>query len=64
MSAISETCNRVHNILELVGISPNVSLTTAETELDYHRKNDKYELNDELPYEVRLKKISKLETFC
>ena len=36
MSAISETYNRGHNILELVDILPNVSLTTSETELDYY----------------------------
>ena len=36
MSAISETYNRVHNILELVDILPNVSLTTNETECDYY----------------------------
>ena len=36
MSAIFGTYNRVHNILELVDILPNVSLTTSETERDYH----------------------------
>ena len=36
MSAISETYNRTHNILELVDVLPNVSLTTSETELDYY----------------------------
>ena len=35
MSAISETYNRAHNILELVDILPNVSFTTNETERDY-----------------------------
>ena len=38
MSAISETCNRAHNILELVDILPNVSFTISETELDYYSK--------------------------
>ena len=37
MSAISETYNRAHNILELVDILPNVSLTTSETELNYYK---------------------------
>ena len=36
MSAISETWNRALNILELVYILPNVSLTTSETERDYY----------------------------
>ena len=34
MSAISETCNRAHNTLELVDILPNASFTTSETEHD------------------------------
>ena len=34
MSAISETYNRGHNILELEDILPNVSFTTSETETD------------------------------
>ena len=36
MSAISETYNPVNNILELVDILPNASLTTSETELEYY----------------------------
>ena len=36
MSAISQTYNRAHNILELVDIFPNVSFTTSETESDYY----------------------------
>ena len=36
MSAISETYNRAHNILELVDIFPNVSFTTSETGSDYY----------------------------
>ena len=35
MSAISETYNRGHSILELIDILPNDSLTKSETELDY-----------------------------
>ena len=34
MGAIYGTCNRAHNILELVDILPNVSFT-SEMELDY-----------------------------
>ena len=36
MSAISETYNRTHNILELVDILPNISFTTSETKGDYY----------------------------
>ena len=36
MSAIFETYNRAHNILELVDILPNASFTTTETERDYY----------------------------
>ena len=36
MSAISETYNRNHNILELVDILSNVSFTTSDTERDYY----------------------------
>ena len=36
MCAIPETYNRVHNILELVDILPNVSFTTSKTERDYY----------------------------
>ena len=36
MSAISETYNRVHNILELVDILPTVYFTTSETEHDHY----------------------------
>ena len=36
MSAISETYNRGHNILELADILPNVSFTAIETESDYY----------------------------
>ena len=36
MSAISESYNRAHNILELVDILPNVSFTTSQTERDYY----------------------------
>ena len=36
MSAISETYNRTHNILELEDVLPNVSFTTSQTERDYY----------------------------
>ena len=36
MSAISETYNRGHSILELIVILPNDSLTKSEAELDYY----------------------------
>ena len=42
MSAISETCNRAHNIMELVDIIQNVSFTTSETTY----KNGKYKSTD------------------
>ena len=35
MSAISETYNRTHNILELEDVLSNVSFTASETERDY-----------------------------
>ena len=37
MSAISETNNHGHNILELADILPNVSFTTSETERNYYQ---------------------------
>ena len=36
MSAISETYNRAHNILELVDIFLNVYFKTSETERDFY----------------------------
>ena len=36
MSAISETYNRAHNILELMDILPNFSFTTSEMDPDYY----------------------------
>ena len=36
MSSISETYNRVHNILELADIFSNVSFKTSETERDFY----------------------------
>ena len=35
MSAIFDTCNRGHNIVELVNILTNFPLVTAEAERDY-----------------------------
>ena len=37
MSAISETYNRTHNILELVDILPNIFFATSETKRDYYK---------------------------
>ena len=39
MSAIFETCNRDHNILELVNILTNFSFATTETEFDINNIN-------------------------
>ena len=36
MSTISESYKRVHNILELVDILPNVSFITNEAKRDYY----------------------------
>ena len=36
MSAISETYDRAHNILELLDIFLNISFTTNETERNYY----------------------------
>ena len=57
MSAISETYNRAHNILELVDIFPNVSFIASETEVIVTNKNGEYELTEELSNDLRLKKI-------
>ena len=56
-SAISESYNLAHNILEFVDILPNVSFTTSETEVIITNENGKYELTDELPKDVILKKF-------
>ena len=36
MSAISETYNRAHNILELVDVLPNIYFATSETKRYYY----------------------------
>ena len=36
MSAICETYNYFHNIVEFVDILPKVSFTTSETQRDYY----------------------------
>ena len=59
MNAISEIYNCTHNILELEDVLPNVSFTATENVI-ITSKNGKYELTDELPKDVRPKKISKL----
>ena len=61
MSAISETYNRAHNILEVVDILPNVFFfILVKRNVIITNKNGKYELTDELANDLRLKKISKL----
>ena len=60
MSAISETYNRVHNILELV-VSYQIFLSQqVKRNLVITTRNGKCELNDEFPNDGRLKKLSKL----
>ena len=61
MSAISETYNRAHNILEVVDILPNVFFfILVKRNVIITNKNGKYELTDELSNDLILKKISKL----
>ena len=60
MSAISETSNRTHNISELAGILPNVFFHKLNETWLLLNKNGKYELTDELPNDLKLKKILKL----
>ena len=38
MSALSETFNRTHNILELEDVLSNVSFTTSDTERGYYQE--------------------------
>ena len=58
MSTISETYSRGHNVLELIDILLNVSFPTSKRNVIITNKNGKYELTDELPKNVRLKKNS------
>ena len=60
MNTISETYNRVHNILELVDILPNVSFKTSETVL-IKMVNTSWLMGCQT--NVRLKKIWKLSLF-
>ena len=60
MSAIPETYNRAHNILELVDFFQMLFSQQVKRNVFVTNKNVKYELTDELPNDVRLKKISKL----
>ena len=61
MSAISETYNRAHNILEVVDILPNVFFfILVKRNVIVTNKNGKYELTDELSNDLILNKISKL----
>ena len=58
MSDISETYNRAHNILELVDIFLIFFSKQLKWKAIFANKNGKYELNDKLPNDLRLKKIS------
>ena len=61
MSAISETYNRAHNILEVVDILPNVFFfILVKRNVIITNKNGKYDLTDELSNDLILNKISKL----
>ena len=60
MSAISETYNRTHNILKLEDVLPNVFSQQVKRNVIMTSKSGKYELTNELPNDVRLKKISEL----
>ena len=57
MSAISETYNRAHNLLELVRY---LTKCFTKRNIVITNKNGKYELTDELLNNVRLKKTSKV----
>ena len=59
MSAISETYNRGHNILELV----DMFFSQRKRNVIITNKNGKCKLTDELPNDVRLKKYSKRHGF-
>ena len=49
--------NHFHNILRLFDVLPNISFTASETMGDYYGI---YELLQELPNDLRLRKIRKL----
>ena len=58
MSAISETYNRGHNILELADFCQIFISQQNKGNVIITNKNGKYELTDVLPKIARLKKIS------
>ena len=61
MSAISETYNRGLNIWELSDIYQMFFFSKQmKRNVIITNKNDKYELTDEFPNNVRVKKISKM----
>ena len=60
MSAISETYDRTHNILELKMSYQMILSQQVKRYVIITSKNGNYELTDEFPNDVRLKKISKL----
>ena len=65
MSAISETYNRTHNILELEDVLTKCFFHSKwnGTWLLLVKIDNKYELTDELANDVRLKKISEINGF-
>ena len=60
MSVISETYNHAHNILGFLISYQMFLLQQVKWNVIITNKNAKYKLTDELPNNVRLKKISKL----
>ena len=60
MSATYEIYNCAHNVFELVDILPMFLSQQVKRNVIITNENGKYELTDEFPKDVRLKKISKL----
>ena len=60
MSAISETYNRAHNILELADTFQMFVSKQLKRNIIITNKNGKYEFTEELPNDVRLNRISGL----
>ena len=60
MSAISETYNRAHNILELADTFQMFVSKQLKRNIIITNKNGKYEFTEKLPNDVRLNRISGL----
>ena len=56
MSAICETYNYFHNIVEFVDILPKFLSQQVKRNVIITNKNVKYQLTDELPNDLKLKK--------